>query len=138
MSHTTVKLNGKTYEIACDEGQEERVRQLGAYVAERYGSIAAGGGGVSEMQNMVLTSIILADEIADLRDYVAALEQERGQMDPVEPRIEIREVVKEIIKEVPVPMDGMVSEEDVDQMADMVMKVTERINSLSNKLAKAA
>lgn len=133
MAEVQVKINNKSYGIACDEGQQDRVRELGNYVNERLTALMGAGAGTSEIQNMVLTSIILADEIADLQDYVSKLEE---QMTSPEGNVQIKEV--EVIKEVPVPQEGALSEEDVEQVADLVMEVTNRINSLSNKLAKAA
>lgn len=131
MAEASVKINNRSYDIACDEGQEERVKQLGSYVNERLLALIGSGAGSNEMQNMVLTSIILADEIADLQEYVMKLEDQMTQPDGAVQ-------VKEVIKEVPVPAEGALSNEDVDQVAEMVIDVTKRINSLSNKLAKAA
>lgn len=161
MAEVSVKINNKAYGIACDEGQEERVRQLGQYVNERLMSVSAGA--ASEVQSFVLTSIILADEIADMQDYIAKLEEERKVQ--AEPQVEIREVevIKEVIKEVPVEVkvpvevikevvkevpvevkvpvdskDSALSLQDVEDVADMVVSLTGRIKSMSDKLAKAA
>ena len=133
MSEVQVKINNKSYGIACDEGQEDRVRELGNYVNERLTALMNSGAGTSEIQNLVLTSIILADEIADLQDYVGKLED---QMNNPDGNVQIKEV--EVIKEVPVAAEGALTDEDVEQVADMVMNVAGRIDALSNKLAKAA
>ncbi len=131
MSEVHVTINNKSYGIACDEGQEERVKELGSYVNERLKALMASGAGSNEVQNMVLTSIILADEIADLQDYNRRLEEQL-----TEPNSNNEVQIKEVIKEVPI--EGALSNEDVEQVTEMVLEVTERINSLSNKLAKAA
>lgn len=133
MAEVQVRINNKPYGIACDEGQEDRVRELGNYVNERLSALMGSGAGSSEVQNLVLTSIILADEIADLQDYVAKLED---QITNPEGNVQIKEV--EVIKEVPVPAEGALTDEDVEQVADMVVNVANRIDALSNKLAKAA
>lgn len=133
MAEVQVRINNKPYGIACDEGQEDRVRELGNYVNERLSALMGSGAGSSEVQNLVLTSIILADEIADLQDYVAKLED---QITNPEGNVQIKEV--EVIKEVPVPTEGALTDEDVEQVADMVVNVANRIDALSNKLAKAA
>ncbi len=135
MAEVSVKVNNKSYDIACDEGQEGRVRELGNYVNERLNSLMSAGAGTNEVQNLVLTCILLADEIAELQDYNMKLEEQLTQ--PGEGgETQIREV--EVIKEVYVEQPGALTDEDVEQVADMVIDVTNRINSISNKLAKAA
>ena len=54
MSEVQVKINNKSYGIACDEGQEDRVRELGNYVNERLTALMNSGAGTSEIQNLVL------------------------------------------------------------------------------------
>lgn len=127
MAEVSLTINGKNYGIACDDGQEERVKALGRYVDERLRSIVNSGAGSSENQNFVLTAIVLADEIADLREM---LEQSGLGSAPAEPRVEIREV------EVPVP--GAISEEESLQIASNIGKLADRIDRLTTKMAKAA
>lgn len=68
MAEVTVTINGRNYGIACDNGQEQRVIELGNYINERLNSIAAGGAATTESHLLVLTSLVLADEIQELRD----------------------------------------------------------------------
>jgi len=67
MAEISITINGRNYGIACDDGQEQRVKQLAAYVDSRLKDIARAGAASNESHLLVLTSIILADEIADMR-----------------------------------------------------------------------
>jgi cell division protein ZapA len=67
MAEISITINGRSYGIACDDGQEQRVKQLAAYVDSRLKDIARAGAATNESHLLVLTSIILADEIADMR-----------------------------------------------------------------------
>jgi len=67
MADISITINGRSYGIACDDGQERRVKELAAYVDARVREIARAGAASNESHLLVLTSIILADEIADLR-----------------------------------------------------------------------
>lgn len=78
MARVEIAINGRTYTVACDEGQEDRVRELGAYVDNKLKSL--GGGGASEAQLLVLTSLVLADELIELR-------QGGGPLDSDEERV---------------------------------------------------
>ena len=66
MAEVTVNINGRNYGIACDNGQEDRIRELGNYINERLGSIAAAGSVATESHLLVLTSLVLADEVHEL------------------------------------------------------------------------
>lgn len=67
MAEISITINGRNYGISCDDGQETRVKQLAAYVDSRLKDIARAGAATNESHLLVLTSIILADEIADMR-----------------------------------------------------------------------
>ncbi len=72
MAEVTLRINGRNYGLACDDGQEERVKALGAYVDQRVKEIAQAGMASSESHLMFLLSIILADEVFELKDGLAA------------------------------------------------------------------
>ena len=71
MSEVTVSINGRNYGISCDPGQERRVKDLGHYVDQRLKEIARAGAGGNESHLLVLTSLMLADEVFDTRDDLA-------------------------------------------------------------------
>ncbi len=67
MAEVTITMNGRNYGIACDDGQERRVTELARYVDQRLREIARAGAATNESHLLVLTTIILADEIADMK-----------------------------------------------------------------------
>lgn len=73
MGQVNLTIHGHNYGLACDDGQEERLQQLASYVDERMGQIAKAGGASSESHLLMLTSILLADEVFDLKAGVAKL-----------------------------------------------------------------
>ncbi len=66
MAEVTVTINNRNYGVSCDNGQEQRVAELGQYIDERLKSIASAGVATTESHLLVLTSLVLADEIHDL------------------------------------------------------------------------
>ncbi len=79
MAEVTLTINGRNYGIACDDGQEKRVRDLGYYIDQRMREIARAGAATNESHLMVLTSLMLADEIFDLRDNIGSMEEQVQQ-----------------------------------------------------------
>lgn len=75
MAEVTIELNSKKYNIACDDGQEARVAELAQYINERLVQIAGPNSGHARTDShlLVLTSLVLADEIYDLKERVSGM-----------------------------------------------------------------
>lgn len=73
-------LNGRTFTIACDEGQERRVQYLAQYIDKKLRDIARGGGAHSnESYQWVLTSLLLADELLSAREELDNIQMDSQQ-----------------------------------------------------------
>ena len=71
MAEVNVTIANKQYSIACDDGQEQRVVDLAAMVEGRMQEIAAMGAGANDAHLMVLNSIMMADELANMKSNTA-------------------------------------------------------------------
>jgi len=67
MGQVTVTVNGRAYQIACEDGKERHVEQLAAYVEARVSELAQDVGQVGEARLLLLASLIAADELAEAR-----------------------------------------------------------------------
>ncbi len=76
MGEVTITINGHSYGIFCDDGQEQRVMDLGNHVDTKIRDIARAGAANNESHLLVLTAIMLADEAFDLRDSMSVLGDE--------------------------------------------------------------
>ena len=78
MAQVEVPINGRKYQIACDDGQEEHLAKLGEYVDKRLEELVSAVGQVGESRLLVMTSLLIADELAetyaDLKKTSAAAE----------------------------------------------------------------
>ena len=73
MAQVGVAINGRTYQIACDDGQEEHLKQLATYVDKRVAELIAAVGQVGDMRLLVMTALILADELSEMADDLGKL-----------------------------------------------------------------
>jgi cell division protein ZapA len=73
MAEVSIALNGRTYEIACDAGQEGRVVDLASYIDQRLQGIARTGGAYNDAHLLVLTALVLADELYEAREEAARM-----------------------------------------------------------------
>ncbi|MBL4588720.1 MAG: cell division protein ZapA [Alphaproteobacteria bacterium] len=79
MAEVTISINGRNYGVACDDGQEQRVSELGQYIDKRLKDIASAGAATTESHLLVLTALVLADEIHDLSAGVTPQPQQQSE-----------------------------------------------------------
>ena len=76
MGQVGVPVNGRSYEITCDDGQEIRTRRLAQYVDAKVAEFVGRVGQVGEARLLLLAALVIADELSDVND---ALERERNR-----------------------------------------------------------
>ena len=76
MSQVSVTINGHPYKIACDDGQEPRIRRLAQYVDAQVGEFVKRVGQVGEARLLLLAALVIADELSDANE---ALQQEKSR-----------------------------------------------------------
>lgn len=76
MAQVTVTIDGKSYRMACDEGQEERLIELAErfdrYVTHLKGSF----GEIGDQRLTVMAGIMVLDEMTELQKRVKGMESE--------------------------------------------------------------
>ncbi len=65
MAQGEVSINGRNYQIACDDGQEANLTRLADYVDKRVGELVAAVGQVGDDRLLVMASLLVADELSD-------------------------------------------------------------------------
>lgn len=73
MAEVKIVINGRTFGISCEDGQEKRVSDLGRYVDTRLREIAKAGAASNESHLLVLASLMISDEVFELRDNLARI-----------------------------------------------------------------
>lgn len=68
MANVIVRFNHQDYHLACQDGEGERLSKLAEYVNDKASGIAQAMGAVSDIRLLLMTAILLADELDDARD----------------------------------------------------------------------
>lgn len=89
MPHVEIEVNGRPYKVACQHGEQERIIQLGRYIDRRFRDLTEAGGAGTDLQMMVLTCLVLADELFDAQSGIGlASAKEAEAIDALTRRIE--------------------------------------------------
>jgi cell division protein ZapA len=81
MAQVSITINGRGYQIACDDGQEEHLRRLASYVDRRVAELVAAMGQIGDQRLLVMASLLVADELSDV---TAELEDAKRQIQATE------------------------------------------------------
>ncbi|HWA44785.1 MAG TPA: cell division protein ZapA [Hypericibacter adhaerens] len=81
MATVTLSLNGRPYEIACDDGQEERLQTLGIDLDRRVSEMARRLGPVADNRLLAMAALVIADELATARAAADASVQRAAERD---------------------------------------------------------
>ncbi|MGZ8362969.1 MAG: cell division protein ZapA [Caulobacteraceae bacterium] len=76
MAQVTVHVNGKPYVVGCEDGQEKHVLDLAALFSDQVAQVAAEVGQLGETRLFLMGALLLADEVADLRDQLTRAQSE--------------------------------------------------------------
>ncbi|MGC8530423.1 MAG: cell division protein ZapA [Acidiphilium sp.] len=72
MAQVTIRINGFTYPVSCEDGQEQHLTEMAAEVDRRITSIKSLGSQTGESRLLVLAALLLADELHDTKTALAA------------------------------------------------------------------
>ncbi len=96
MAQVDVSVNGQSYRIACEDGQEARLVDLAAMVDEKVIDLVNQIGQVGSNRLLVMAALIIADELVDLKNEAGSsqeLEDNTNQQDTV---LALQEITKRI------------------------------------------
>ena len=79
MPHVSINIANRTYELACGEGEEQRVHELAAYVDEKLSGLRKQlPPGTAEVKLLVFAALMLADESREARGLARQAETARA------------------------------------------------------------
>ncbi|MFS8037443.1 cell division protein ZapA [Xanthobacter sp. AM11] len=76
MPHVSVTIAGRQYRMACDEGQEEHLIRLAHDIDGRISQLRVAFGEIGDQRLVVMAAITIADELAEARVRIRALESD--------------------------------------------------------------
>jgi cell division protein ZapA len=65
MAQVQIAVNGRSYQITCDDGQETHVARLGRYLDQKVGTLVKSVGQVGDARLLVMAGLLIADELVE-------------------------------------------------------------------------
>src|SRR5690606_13227144 len=70
MGQVAVTLNGRTYRLRCEDGEEQRLLALAEYVRQKVDGLVREFGQIGEDRLLFMASLLLSDELFDCREQL--------------------------------------------------------------------
>jgi cell division protein ZapA len=101
VAEVDVRIGGRKYELACRDGDEDRLRVLADMVDSKASEVLRTMGGVSEARQMLFTALLLADELSEelTRSAAAVSAAPAPMQDPDDAQVAVM-VVEELANRV--------------------------------------
>ncbi len=103
MAQVSITLRGRSYQIACEDGQEAHLSRLGRYLDERATQLMESTGPVSDSMLLVMVSLLIADELSDAAGELENL----GRSGKGDARVEAEEAVVNAIDSLASRIDSL-------------------------------
>jgi cell division protein ZapA len=123
MAQVTVTVNNRAYSVACDDGEEDHLRDLARYVDAQVGDLVRNVGQISESRLLLMGALLIADQLAEADERVEELKAQVA---------ELQAEVDAAAKPKP-PEPGHIEPAD---LARMLETATTRIEALAARLER--
>jgi len=96
LAQVDVSVNGQSYRIACEDGQEDRLVDLATMVDEKVLELVNQIGQVGSNRLLVMAALIIADELVDLKNEVGSLQEQKDNTNQQDTVLALQEITKRI------------------------------------------
>ncbi|HVM99551.1 MAG TPA: cell division protein ZapA [Caulobacteraceae bacterium] len=80
MGQVSIEVNGRAYEVGCEDGQERRLAELAASVDAQVRQVAADVGPLGETRLILMGALVMADDMTELRGEITQLKIELAEL----------------------------------------------------------
>ena len=70
MANVNIKFNNKDYLLACDDGQEENLKELASHLDAKYNALKKNLGNIGDSKLLLITAIQMVDDYFDLNNKI--------------------------------------------------------------------
>ena len=92
MAQINVEVNGRPYAVGCEDGQESHLLELARMFDKQVRHVSEDMGQLGDTRLFLMGALLLADELADIRARLAAVQGEMTRLQADRSRLETRAV----------------------------------------------
>jgi cell division protein ZapA len=120
MAQVVVTIAGRTYRMACDDGEEARLEHLARDFDARISGLRTSFGEIGDQRIIVMAALTLADELAEAQRQIGELQNQLADVDGTTRSREAQSAQRE------------------DRIASVLGEAAQRIERIAHKMRGAS
>lgn len=92
MAQINIDVNGRPYAVGCEDGQEHHLQELAKLFDHQVRQVSQDMGQLGDTRLFLMGALLLADELLDAKNRLAALQVEVGRLQADRSRLESKAV----------------------------------------------
>lgn len=92
MAQVDIEVNGRTYQVGCEDGQEAHLKDLAAIIDKQIRQVSEDVGQLGETRLMLMSALLMADELSEVRRRLALSQAELVRLQSEHTRVEQKAV----------------------------------------------
>lgn len=92
MAQINIDVNGRPYAVGCEDGQEHHLQELAKIFDHQVRQVSQDMGQLGDTRLFLMGALLLADELLDAKNRLAALQVEVGRLQADGARLETKAV----------------------------------------------
>lgn len=92
MAQINIDVNGRPYAVGCEDGQEAHLQELARLFDHQVRQVSQDMGQLGDTRLFLMGALLLADELLDAKNRLAALQVEVGRLQSDRARLETKAV----------------------------------------------
>lgn len=92
MAQINIDVNGRPYAVGCEDGQEHHLQELAKMFDHQVRQVSQDMGQLGDTRLFLMGALLLADELLDAKNRLAALQVEVGRLQADRARLETKAV----------------------------------------------
>jgi cell division protein ZapA len=92
MAQINVDVNGRPYAVGCEDGQEAHLQELAKLFDRQVRQVSQDMGQLGDARLFLMGALLLADELYDARNRLAAMQMELNRLQADRARLESKAV----------------------------------------------
>tara|TARA_Y100000590_G_C15729929_1_gene1016612 strand:- start:3521 stop:3877 length:357 start_codon:yes stop_codon:yes gene_type:complete len=76
MGKVTVNINNRTFQIACEDGEEARLKELAAFFSRHVDQLQGRFGHIGDARIYIMAGLLVADKLSDALSQIEEIQNE--------------------------------------------------------------
>ena len=90
MAAVNVVVNGRTYNIACNDGEEDSLKHLAAIVDGKLQEVVTMVGQIGDQRLLLMAALLIADDLVNRNDRLAEIEKSIAELKSANAQLQVQ------------------------------------------------